>query len=427
MTQYAVIADDLTGAGDTGVQFAKAGTAARILLGTWSKSDIAGCEVVVTHTESRALAPKQAYAAVANCAAMLAEAGVVPLYKKVDSTLRGQIGAEIDAMMDVWHLPMALLCPAFPANGRTLLGGYLLVQGQPVSRTPIGVDPVCPVKESHIPTLLRGQTTRPVHSISCSDLDKGEEHVQALLTEFAAQGGGIVVADAVTQQDMALLEAACYAVNPSILLVGSAGLAQPRAARLQQQKPTPKPVLTIVGSVNPVSREQLKRLQREGAGFLLVTAADLLAEESAWQDILLHKQAELRSMLLQYSNVAVATPGNREEVQAMVHQGEAMGITVQELAHRIAARTTHVAKTVLQEGPKPTVAGVVVTGGDMAQAMLFHLGVTGIDLLDEVSPGIPVGLLCGTSVSGLRVVTKAGGFGTAEALLEAASFLRERS
>ncbi len=135
----------------------------------------------------------------------------------------------------------------------------------------------------------------------------------------------------------------------------------------------------------------------------------------------------MHRMLLQYSNVAVATPGNREEVQAMVQQGEALGISVQELAHRIAARTTHVAKTVLQEGPEPTVAGVVVTGGDMAQAMLSHLGVTGINLLDEVSPGIPVGLLCGTSVGGLRVVTKAGGFGTAEALVEAATFLRERA
>lgn len=424
MNRYAVIADDLTGAGDTGVQFSKAGLPTRILMRNWRESDLESARVVVAQTDSRAMSPDDAYQAVKAAAERLAAAGVEPLYKKVDSTLRGQIGSEMDAMMDVWDIPLALLCPAFPANGRTLVGGYLLVGGALVSRTPIGVDPVTPVRESHIPTLLAGQSRRKVYGVSSRDLEQGGEHLAALLSSF--KGGGIVVADATGDADLALLAEALHKAEPRALYVGSAGLAQPLAARLSRVSSRHRPVLAVVGSVNPVTRGQLKLLQQDGAGLFLVTAAELLAGDDEWQAILERRSAELAALLKNGRDTAVATPGNREEVESLLALGREKGLESRVLTARIAARTTRVAYRALELlGTKGAVEGVIMTGGDIAQAMLEHFGATGISLLSEVSPGIPMGTMeCG-GVCGIKIITKAGGFGAPDALVKAAALLRE--
>ena len=425
MTRYAVIADDLTGAGDTGVQFSKAGLSTRILLENWQDSALEGALVVVAQTDSRAMRPEDAYRTVSDTAKRLAAAGVKPLYKKVDSTLRGQIGHEIDAMMDVWNIPLALLCPAFPANGRTLVGGYLLVNGELVSRTPIGVDPVSPVRQSHIPTLLDGQSKRKVHSISSRDLDMGKEHLKELFDSFRKEGG-IVVADATSNDDLALLEEALHEAEPDALYIGSAGLALPLASRMAKAVASGKPVLAVVGSVNPVTRGQLKLLQQEGTGLFLITARELLADEEEWKGILEKRAAELAKRLKDGLDTAVATPGNREEVESLLAEGKSKGLQTRALTVRIAERTTKVAHVALTaQGAEKAVEGLILTGGDIAQAMLDHLGATGINLLSEVSPGIPLGTLEGAEAPGLKIITKAGGFGAPDALVKAARLLRE--
>ena len=423
--QYAVIADDLTGAGDTGVQFSKAGLAARIVLGDWNTDALAGADIIVAQTESRALSPEMAYATVHACSRKLAESGVLPLYKKVDSTLRGQIGAELDAMMDVWNIKLALLCPAFPANGRTLAGGYLMVDGKLVSSTPVGRDPVTPVRESHIPTLLAGQSKRRVQSISCTDIAKGLEHLQSIFSSLE-KADAIIVADAMQDADLALLTQAAQTAAPETLLVGAAGLAAPLASYLGTLQRRRKPVLTVVGSVNPVSREQLKRLQSSGVGLFLATASDLLADGQSWQNILEEKSRKLADLLIQGTDVALATPGNREEVEEMLNQGNTIGLERGELTARIALRTTEIAARSIELVGNDAVAGLVLTGGDMAQAMLEHLGSLGVDLHTEVSPGIPLGILNGGKAQGMRVVTKAGGFGAPDALLRAVHLLSEQ-
>jgi uncharacterized protein YgbK (DUF1537 family) len=425
MTQYAVIADDLTGAGDTGVQFSKAGLPTRILLDAWETGALAGAAVLVAQTASRGMAPQDAYKTVHAAASRLAGEGVRPLYKKVDSTLRGQIGAEIDAMMDVWDIPLALLCPAFPANKRTLVGGYLLVEGELVSRTPIGVDPVTPVAESHIPSLLQGQSRRAVHAVQCRDLALGRAHLAEVFRSLTSPQGAIVVADAVSEADLALLEAAMREAEPNALYVGSAGLALPVAARVAQSAASPLPVLAVVGSVNPVSRGQLKQLQSQGYGLFLLTGDELLADEAAWAGLLPPRVAELAQRLREGRDTALITPGEREEVAAILAKGAALGLDSKALTDRVAARVTGLAAEALKAIGTDGVSGLILTGGDMAQGLLRHFGATGITLLSEVSPGIPVGRIEGQAAGGLKIVTKAGGFGAPDALVKASVILRE--
>jgi len=214
---YAVIADDLTGAGDTGVQFAKVGLVTRVLFGEWGAQDVKDSDILVLNTDSRFLKPKDAAEVVTSVTQALRNVGVVPFFKKVDSTLRGPIGAEIDALMDAQGLSYAVVCPAFPANGRSLVGGYLLVDGQPVSRGAAGKDPVTPVTMSHVPTLISQQSTKPVYSCTMDDLSP--EGLKLILSKAKAHGA-IVVCDAVSNADLDLIAECAMVDLEGLLLVG---------------------------------------------------------------------------------------------------------------------------------------------------------------------------------------------------------------
>jgi len=126
MRRFAIIADDLTGAMDTGVAFARIGLSTIIALGNEVAPD-AGA--VVISTDSRADDPETAYGKARKAAD---EVIGLYVYKKIDSTLRGNIGSELRAVIDALHIDKAIICPAFPANKRTVVDGKLLVENTPV-------------------------------------------------------------------------------------------------------------------------------------------------------------------------------------------------------------------------------------------------------------------------------------------------------
>lgn len=352
---YAVIADDLTGAGDAGVQFAQAGLKTRALMGDWSGSAAEGADVVVINTDSRALTPKAAYGAVAEAASRLRDVGARPVYKKIDSTMRGPVGAEVDAVLDVFEQPMAVVCPAFPDNGR------------------------------------------------------------------------VVVVDAMTSGDLETIVKATASMRDRVLLVGSAGLAQPLAEELAAEREAPQePVLqqgalVVVGSVNPVSRQQLARLEEmSGAHFVHLDVQAAMADDTEKEETVDRACSAVRQAAAAGRIVVLTTPGAREDIEAAQQAGAARGMGPGEVAARIAEALGRVAVAALDEAP---LAGVVATGGDTAQALLDLLGADGIDLVAEVLPGIPFGRVHGGRRPGLQIVTKAGGFGGPDALVRAATYL----
>lgn len=429
---YAVIADDLTGAGDTGVQFAHAGLRTRALLGEWDAAAVGGVDVVVLNTESRALGPAEAYQVVERTAVRLREAGVVPIYKKIDSTMRGNVGAEVEAVMDVFGLKLAVICPAFPANRRLVAGGYLLVDGQPVARTAIGRDPVAPVKMSSIPALLAAQCRRPVRHVGLDTLDQGREALRQALEPPAE--GALAVVDAASEADLAAMVEALFD-EPGVLFVGSAGLAAPLAERLAQRwrveeaqagdrrAPEAQPLVVVAcGSVNPVTREQLDELVRSGnVTVLTVDVEAALRGGPAWDGWLQAARGQIRAAAARPGQaLVVATPGGREDVEQAQQIGAGLGLEPAAVAGRLA---NALAETVIQMMDEIDLAGVIATGGDTARALFARLGAAGIDLNSEVFPGIPYGTLTGGSHPGLRVVTKAGGFGPRNALVEAVRYL----
>lgn len=253
-----IIADDLTGANDTAVAFARRGLrAATVLTARPGALAAQEYEVVAYTTESRALSPKQAYQAVYTAAhAVLGCHSRRPgamVYKKIDSSLRGPIGAELRALLDaVPWIQRILVAPAFPAMGRTTVAGEQRIDGRPVHRTAMADDPVTPVRVSHIPTLFaehdpsgdfgvdRIALDRPesrsnpgrygIHAVPHSIVAAGVDALRQVMAQLPADVR-IIVADAVSDADLDVLAQLVWE-NPGLAPCGSAGLAAAIARRM---------------------------------------------------------------------------------------------------------------------------------------------------------------------------------------------------
>ena len=150
--KVAVIADDLTGAADSGVQLARAGYRTAVAFRGSPVPPAEDLDAVAVDTDSRAMSAESAAKLVVEAGQSVRGARVV--FKKVDSTLRGPVAAELSAALEATGRRVAVVCPAFPDAGRTVSGGVLLVNGVPVHETGFRDDPVTPVRKSYLPALL---------------------------------------------------------------------------------------------------------------------------------------------------------------------------------------------------------------------------------------------------------------------------------
>jgi uncharacterized protein YgbK (DUF1537 family) len=379
-------------------------------------------DVLIVDTQSRALAPADAYQKAAE-AARLFKDGVQTLYKKVDSTLRGNLGTEIDAILDVCGFGLAIVAPAFPKNGRTTVGGRHFLGNAPLEATEIARDPVCPVSESHIPTLLAGQTKRKVGHVGIRDVMGGTEGILAAMRQLSAAGREVLVCDAWLDDHLKEIAAAAVQLEKPILWVGSAGLAEyvPQALGLGASTADGKPILVIAGSVSSVTRCQVDTL-RQRAGVVCIEAdpCAFLKPASAQAETDRCCQAAV-SAIGAGKDVVIVSGHSDEIVTRTIEEGLSTGLSPRQSSEAVAEALGGLCRRIALNAP---LGGLVLTGGDIAVSCCRHLSAGGISVLREVAPGIPAGVLKGGQRPGLGVVTKAGAFGAEDALCKAVDWLK---
>jgi uncharacterized protein YgbK (DUF1537 family) len=371
-----ILADDLTGACDTGCLFAGAGPVAVVVSPIRAAADR---PVIAVDTETRTLPDAAAAAALREAVALLrARLGAGPVFKKIDSTMRGPVAAEVAALLA--HGPPfahALVCPAFPAQGRVVSHGRLLVDSIPVHESPIARDPGFRGATSSLAALLAGP--RPVVSLSLDDVRAGREKIAHVLEQHP---GAVVAADAETDDDLASLAHAALSV-PGTFAVGSAGLGQAVSRALglggpAVALPAGPGRLVVVGSLHPASRAQLEALERAG---IAAVAVDALGRGDLAPAIAALERGRPAVV------ASTASPGPRDAMAG--HLG------------RSAAR-------ILERAPADLVA---VTGGDTAHALIQALRPRHVDLLGAPAAGLALGRLTLDDGRALPLLTKAGGFG----------------
>lgn len=420
--KIAVIADDLTGANDTGVQFSKHGVPTIVVL-EMDELDFAAemADVIAISTDSRALTAESAYQSVKRAADVLRQKGISRVYKKIDSTLRGNIGAELDAVMDAFGASCAFVVPAFPGTGRITLNGKQLVDCIPVSESDTGSDILSPVRESHVPTLLAAQTSRRVGHAPIDWVRQGVHGLEQRLSALLQSGFEVIVIDAVTDDDLLCIARTLCALDSSAVIAGAGGLAATLPETLGMLDPARSAlgcsnssgVLTVVGSATPVAHEQVEyAVSTMGLEHIVISASSVLSgldSDDSQIEVIVRDVVE------------PVREGRDVVISVSPPDSAGTATTCPADSRRIADFLGHICGAVLEA---TTVAGLVLTGGDTALSVCNHLGAVGISLADEVAPGVPCGCLVGGPHAGLRTVTKAGGFGQRETLAMCIGCLR---
>lgn len=410
----AVIADDLTGAADTGVQFVRAGYRTAVTFRGSPVPPSDEVDAVVVDTDSRSLSPEEARERVSEAGEAVRNARIV--YKKVDSTLRGPVAAELAAALEATGRPRALVAPAFPGTGRTTHDGIQLLHGAPVHETTLAKDPRTPVRKSHIPSILAEAGLEGVAMLSVAEVED-TVRVQQILDHAIW-----IVADAETDSHLQTLARAV----PSpcrVLWVGSAGLALAlgsaypglhRDGTSQSSFAPARGVAVVAGSANEVTRQQLEVLLQES----WVNAVELdpvIAATTSPEEAASGALKAARPALKEGGNIALYLTAG-EEVDAALQEA-----SVEETAAE--SITAALAETVASLSDEELIDALVLTGGDTAVRVARRLGALGILLEGELEAGVPIGTLIGPRA--YRVITKAGGFGSPDTLLKALRIITE--
>lgn len=377
--QVLAIADDTTGALEVGAQFAMAGV--RSLVSS-SKALLAGTCALVLDAETRQLTPGGAARRVARLAGAARDAGIRYLYKKTDSTLRGNIASEFQALLNVFPERPLVYVPAYPKMGRVVTGGELYVDGLPLAQTAFADDPAHPSREGSIPALLARDSRAPVLLATAAG------QLEGLLRDAAP--GSIVVCDGTAEED---LEAAAAAVSLSgrdCLVAGTGGFSGHWIGRLlverdfARRRPNIKRCLVVSGSRHPASREQVERGSHGGmAG---ITLGENPNTDSA-------TVSAVAAALAARGWASLRTPGT--------------------CPSGVSERLGAIAGRVLASQP---VDGLIVFGGSTAFAVLRAIRVKTVEPLGELLPGVAFSVARCRNRD-LALITKAGGFGDAGVLV----------
>ncbi|CAM02733.1 uncharacterized protein YgbK (DUF1537 family) [Saccharopolyspora erythraea NRRL 2338] len=389
MPQVLVIGDDLTGSNATGARFARAGLRTISVSGVERVPCAMEADVVVLNLGTRHAAAGVARERVRDAALAAPFADLV--VKRVDTTLRGNVGAEVDALFEVLEPgTRALVVPAFPDAGRTTVGGLHLVDGVPLAETFAARDPLNPVGSSRVATLLREGTRRSITEVPLDVVQAGAESVAEALSATDAE---LVVCDATTNAHLSTIADAAARVQdaggPRWLSVDSGPFAVRLATALGIGPGVRalRPVLAVVGSITATTHDQvLETEQVLGARFVDVTLDALDPTAIA------ERARELARTGIRIVGIRTVPPAQGAPADPA-------------LAARIPGVLAEATAMLLDDG---VFGGLYATGGDIAEATTEALGSSGFAIDTEVLPLAVAGRLVGGPHDGLPFATKGG-------------------
>ena len=384
MAELLVIADDLTGALDSGVQLSCKGQRVLVSLDcAGGLAQAAEADVIVIDAESRHDSPQDAYTKVADLVSRSRALGIPHVYKKTDSGLRGNVGAELAAVLEASGATHLNFVPAYPKQQRTTEGGVHYVAGVPLAQSIFAVDPLNPVTKSRVDDLIHEQSDVVVTN--------GDD----------AAKQGIVVYDCATDEDMQRIAAELAAHDADVPLAGCAGLLEMLAvdARTTHARPErealPSKLVVVSGSVNAVTSSQLDEAERRGAARRHLPIADVLA--GTWDEDA--ARAFVRETLAAAKSPVIL-------IDTLGYQLSAAQMGDGDSARRISEAASLCAALVCEESDHTT----MIVGGDALVGFSARVGATVLEPLDEIFPGIVVARYEGGAREG-TIITKSGAFG----------------
>jgi uncharacterized protein YgbK (DUF1537 family) len=408
-----IIADDLTGANDSAVQFTNAGFSAATLLNLSAGLNFEKYGVIAISSETRTVGPDKAYQMVRTICSEVGREKTCQVFKKIDSSLRGYIGVEVDALMDEYSFDLALVVPAYPTNGRITSGGYHLVNQIPIGESDIQKDPVTPVKESNLIKLLEKQTKRKVGYLSLEILGKGLQAVLDEIQHLCKTGKVVIACDTTSNHHLDILGKAVINLE-NALACGTAGLARAIAhlvneniiskrKLLEKEHSSHGGILGICGSQSSASRVQIEYAHMSsGLKVIEINPSRLIIPELFKEEVL-QVSGRAIQVLKQNGNCLIYIGSADERKNSRINFREVILAALASITQQIIAQIQ--------------IRGLVLTGGDTARTVCQSLNVDNILIEGEIFSGIVKGRLVGGLLPERTLITKSGSFGERETLV----------
>jgi len=418
-----VIADDLTGATDTGVQLSKQGYNTVVSIANLSekfemkKLQINGADVFVIDTETRESTSEKARERITNLFSGLQLTAEDIIYKKVDSTLRGNIGVEIGEIMKELKKDICIFTPSFPTNSRIVSGGYLLVQNEPLGVSEYYNGALNSGDASYIPYLLEQQTNLPVGRIDLKEVIKGEKCILNGLNELYKAGKKIIVIDAINDKHLKNIIISSSNFAGSVLLAGSAGLAN-YLSKICIKKKSPKTYrgvknnsfVIVGGSRNNILDSQIEYLKKKMGVFEIKINVKKIFEEKeqSFKQYLKKAKEEVKNE----KHIVIRPDPVFKKENVIERLKIDSNLSFRELEVIIRNFLGELTAMIIKEC---SINNVIITGGDTSIGVCRALGINNLKIHNEILPGIPLST-SRTNNHNVRLVTKAGGFGEADTL-----------
>lgn len=393
MDNYLIIADDFTGANDTGVQLKKRGIKTNVVLDSKNIYDFSISYVI--DTESRGLTEKDAYEKVKNQIKKLFAQDFELVYKKVDSTLRGNIVSEIKAVDEEYKPELIIFAPAFPDIRRTTIDGIQKLNDVRIVDTEVAKDPKKPVKEDNVNKLLQKGFEEKIVHYSLNEVREKNINFKK---------GRVYTFDVENNEDMLKIVKSALETGKRILWVGSAGMAD---SILKVKKPF-IPSLGLVGSISDISRQQLKYAEGCGMQILKINISKLLKDETIERYI-----SSSLEILNNGKDLIITSAYERDDYEEAVSTGQEKNLSKEEVSMYTQEILGEIAVGIIK---RVKISGIFLTGGDTAIGFMNKANASGSSIVEEVITGIPLMKLTGGEFNGLKIITKAGAFGKNEAI-----------
>ncbi|MED3647716.1 four-carbon acid sugar kinase family protein [Halalkalibacterium halodurans] len=420
-----VIADDLTGANATGVRLVKQGFPAATVVHSASVPSGDNYQALIMDTDSRYVRSAIAAKRVTDAMNQLKQWGARMFTKRIDSTLRGNIGVELDTVLaELGESSVAIVMPSFPDSGRTVTGGYLLVDGVPVQDTFVSKDPVSPIITSYVPDLLRKQTKHPVGYVGLHEVMSGRNVILQHVEQLISEGKRLIVIDAVTNEQVDDVAKAVAVIKDQPIVPACPGpftAAYVRAVTQQQQEDSR--LLVAVGSATSLTGRQLDYLiTKLDASPIYVNPEPLASYTSTWDEEVERatKAAQEAGKTEKILIVTTYKPG--QQLVNLKEKAKQENTSEDALAKRITDGLATISRQVLTS-EELSFAGCFTSGGDVTASMCALGRANGIALQDEVLPLAAFGTFVAGYFDGLPVVTKGGLVGDETSIYDCVQYL----
>lgn len=395
MKKIMVIADDLTGACDTGIKFTQKGYRTRVIVSKENDKSLLdeSVDVFSITTDTRNCDSKEAKIIMSKMLDFYGDN--YHFYKKIDSVLRGNIISELDVFLEKGYAKKAIICPSFIEEGRTLENGFLRI-----SRS----------EGEAIMNVGEALGLNSWEHVSLETVRAGHEFIVEKVKNSYQK---YIIIDAVTNEDLEIVAKACEML-PECIPAGSSGLARYYYEPIYPKKMSgvefeKKGVpLIVVGTKNPITVRQVQKLKEvENLEVYLVYIAN--DGVTVMSTAVLEEKSNKKGILLT-TNVVYF---NEENTDYLLYRN----FSNENIKEIIAKEAFHIYS-------KNDISSIIATGGDTGSCVLESLGLDRIDLVEEVMLGIPYGVASGTKGKKVKIVTKSGGFGKEDALIKLFEYMR---